>query len=163
MFAQEAGEQAEPVLGQLRRSLPRIGGPPAQEGERQLVERPGPHPRSRSGPRIQVGPAGVGVDGPGPRQRSIAARPVRPAPTGARLTGSYGQPRGHRGNAEGAQPGPEVGGGLPGERADHGVISLSLAIPDPPGYPQGEDPGLAGAGPGQHAYRGSRLIDSLPL
>jgi hypothetical protein len=43
------------------------------------------------------------------------------------------------------------------------VIGVSLAVPDPAGYPEGEDPGLARAGTGQHAHRLCRLIDGEAL
>ena len=61
--------------------------------------------------------------------------------------------RGGHGHAVVPEPLAELAGRLSGERADQGVVGIGRAVPDTPGGPEGEDPGLAGPGAGDDAER----------
>ena len=85
---------------------------------------------------------------------------------GARAGGRRGAVEGaglHAGDAERPQAGAQLLGRLAAEGGDEGAVGLDRALADPAGHPQGQDPGLAGAGTGDDAEQGFVRLDRLAL
>ncbi len=69
----------------------------------------------------------------------------------------------HARDAQGPQPGAQLVGRLSAEGGHEGAVGIDGAVAHPPSRPQREDPGLAGAGAGDHAEEALLRLDRLPL
>jgi hypothetical protein len=86
--------------------------------------------------------------------------PIRPAlaQLGVRH-GVEGPGRHAIADAQGREAGPQLTGGLAGEREGEDVAALGRALGDPPRHAAGEDPRLAGPGAGEDDERGTVADD----
>ena len=108
--------------------------------------------RPASGAPPMLGHDGWGLSGvEGMAAEEGEAELVEGAGPHARGGGAPGRRRDRDGHAIGGESLPQLVGGLPGEGAHHGVVGLGGSVPDAPGHPEGEHPGLARSGTGHDA------------
>ena len=138
------GADAAAPLGPPGLGLVVLGGDEARLGPPDLAVE-GAHPARVAGDDIGQEAAAIGQQlglGASPLGPVLAEEPQRGVVEGARLDARH---------PERPQAGAQLLGRLAAERGHQGPVGLDGPVPHPAGHPQGEHPGLAGAGAGHDA------------